>query len=195
MRFATRTTLRPFPPVSAGRCPARIMPIARTSRRECRPLIGPLRVARCAPHMDGFLARIHPQKLNCGGVIAAKNDVSGVPCGEIAIGPPVPRWEDLPVLFRLLPLAGKEKRGWRWAEPLSSRARSRDLSALVPSILPTVDPAASRHGPPGGDGERDDHGRRRRPLDPRSYAATETEGSRLDRAGLHDWQSEMVRIW
>jgi hypothetical protein len=98
---------RLFPPTCAGRGPASVTPIARTSRRSCRPLIGPLSVRRFAPSMDVF-SRIHPQELNHGGVYAAKNDLSGVDYGEIAIGLPEPTRE----ISVSSPSQGRRNGGW-----------------------------------------------------------------------------------
>jgi hypothetical protein len=89
VRF-TDSVPRPFPPACERRGPASVTPIARTAHRSCRPLIGPLMVGRSAPARMAF-ARIHPQNLTCGGVNAAKSDLSGVAYGEIAISPPVPQ--------------------------------------------------------------------------------------------------------
>jgi hypothetical protein len=58
---------------------------------------------------EGFCSSRSPY--HCGGTSPAKIGLIGFAFGEIVISPPDPRRGNLPLLFRLLPLAGKEKRG------------------------------------------------------------------------------------
>jgi hypothetical protein len=72
--------------------------------RANRPAVGgSLRSAE-----DGFCSHSPPDTEPWGG-ICGKDDLSGFACDEIAISLRETA-EDFPLLFRLLPLAGKEKR-------------------------------------------------------------------------------------
>jgi hypothetical protein len=112
LRSAARTALR-----------ASFRPLAQVAaRRVSRPLLVPRDVhaarssarCRCVASLPPWMvfARIHPQELNHGGVYAAKNDLSGVDCGEIAIGLPGPTREISLSSSVSSPSRGRRNGGW-----------------------------------------------------------------------------------